>query len=1030
MLDWFRRTIALVLCVVFAAGGGAHAVDASRLLSQYGHTGWRLQDGELPASAYPISQTADGYLWIGTQAGVVRYDGARFVPLDALTSSRLSDPFILALLGAKDGSLWIGTRAGLSRWKDGKLTDYPGAEGGVLSLAEDRNGKVWLLTVSKDSRPLCEVAGSAVTCHGKEDGLEAAGICCDRMITDGVGAFWMGTDTSLIEWREHAKSKSFPIEAKIKAGTPGDLILAREPTGEIWAGLPMTGPGLGLQRLVDDRWQAFQVAGVAGSSLAVQSMLRDRAGALWIGTIDHGIYRIASGRVEHFGTKDGLTSDSIYSFFEDREGNIWVATSAGLDRFRDFKVWSYTTREGLAVDEVDSVLAGSDGKIWAGTASSLDVLDHGQFHSLRSGQELPGTQVTALFEDHANRLWVGIDKGLWVYAAGKFTAVLDRDGKALRGLAFGLAQDAEGDVWATLRGHPTKLVRIRDDHVVEEFDAPKYPAVRSIASDRYGGIWLGLQHGELAGPGVPGQRVSTGLDTPVLDIAVTDNGLVLGGTSKGLVAYRNGALRILSAKDGLPCDAVNGLADDKGGSLWLYMGCGLAKVELSDIEEALHSPAHAISAKLIDMLDGVRPGLAPFQRKVTRATDGSLWFANGVVLQSFDPHASAAKGTALPIHIESLTADRKPYPLADGLALPPLTRDIQLDYTAIGLAVPQHIRFRYRLEGRDRDWVDAGQRRQAFYTDLPPGTYRFHVAANQDNNGWEEAPAPLSFTVKPTFYQTSLFMLLVVVLVALALWMLFAWRLAHIKIQTRTIFEERHAERERIARELHDTFLQAVQGLMLRFQSAMERIPTTQPARELMERALDHADEVIIEGRDRVTRLRALARNEARLESALQQIGEKLARDTGITFKVTVEGTPRALDPAAGDEVLRLAQEAIANALRHAQASHIEVNVGYGRRHLMLSIVDDGLGFDVSEIARNQPVGHWGLKGMHERAASLRARLTLSSRRGAGTELELAVPAAIAFRDSSGKWHRWLDLIHTLFAGRGSRMRPFDYDEL
>ncbi|PXV60301.1 Signal transduction histidine kinase [Dyella jiangningensis] len=1015
---------------MLGATGAAHAVDASRLLSQYGHTAWRLQDGELPASAYPMAQTSDGYLWIGTRAGVVRYDGARFVPLESLTSERLSSSFIIALLGAKDGSLWIGTNAGLSRWKDGQLTDYPGVNAAVVSLAEDRSGKIWLLANGRDAEPLCEVTGSRVICHGKNDGLDVPGLCCDRMITDGDGTFWMGTDTSLVQWREHTPSRAFPLEAKINAGTPGALILAREPTGELWAGLPMTGAGLGLQRLVGGQWEAFQYQGLEGSSLAVQAMLRDREGALWIGTIDHGIYRLAAGRVDHFDSRDGLTGDSIYSFYEDSEGNIWVATSGGVDRFRDFKVWSYSTREGLAVDEVDSVLATRDGKIWAGTANSLDVLEQGQFHSLRAGKELPGTQVTSLFEDNADRLWVGLDEGLWIYASGKFTAVLDQEGKPLRGMVFGLAQDGAGDVWVVLRGRPSNLVRLRGDRVVETWKTPAYPSVRSVAPDRAGGLWLGLTHGDLARPGTTWQQVKTGLDTPVLDVAVARDGLVLGATGKGLIAFKDGALRVLTIKDGLPCDTVNGLVDDEDGSLWLAMACGLAKLQLADVESALRDSAHAVNVTVLDALDGMRSGQAPFQRKVARAPDGRLWLANGVVLQSFDPHAHAKTGGALPMHIESLTADRQRYALAADLTLPPLTHDVQIDYTAIGLAVPQHIRFRYRLDGLDPDWVDAGQRRQAFYTDLPPGNYRFRIAASKDNGDWEEAAAPLAFSVKPAFYQTSLFMLLVVALAALALWLLFAWRLAQVKVQMRTIFEERHAERERIARELHDTFLQAVQGLMLRFQSAMERIPPTEPARDLMERALDHADEVIIEGRDRVTQLRALDRADTSLENAIRHMGEELARDTATTFTLTVEGAHRPLDPAASDEILGLAKEAIANAFRHARASCIDVSIGYGRKGLTLGIVDDGVGFDVEAIAGNRPAGHWGLKGMHERARNLRARLALSSRPGAGTALELSVPASIAFRPSFRRWRRSLDLVGRMFNRRSAKARPIDDDEV
>jgi signal transduction histidine kinase/ligand-binding sensor domain-containing protein len=895
----------------------------------------------------------------------------------------------------------------LSRWKDGKLTDLGDVKGMVQSFAEDESGKLWLLVHNKDGKPICEVAGSGVTCYGKESGLMPSGRCCDSMITDGKGTFWMGTDTSLVEWREHTASKSFPIAAKIKAGTPGELALARNPTGEIWAGLPISGPGLGLQRLVSGQWQPFHTATLDGASLAVLTVFQDRAGSLWIGTMDHGIYRLTSGRVDHFDNKDGLTSDSVYSFFEDKEGSIWAATSAGIDRFRDFKVWSYATREGLTVDEVDAVLASHDGTIWAGTANSLAVLVRTGIHSLRAGKELPGTQVTSLFEDQEGRLWVGIDKGLWIYAAGKFTAVIKQNEKGGTGLIRALAQDAAGDVWASYE-HPSKLIRFRDDRVVEDIDVSADHSVRSMAPDPDGGLWLGLQNGDLAHTGVPEREVSTHLNTYMRDVAVASHGLVLGATSKGLVVFKQGALRILSSKDGLPCDAVNGLVDGDDGSLWLFMSCGLARVDLSTIGDALRHPDHAIGMNVIGAIDGLRPGSAPFQRKVARAPDGTLWFANGVVLQSFDPHAHIASSDMPSIHIESLTADRKQYPFGGDLTLPALTRDVQIDYTATELAVPQHVRFRYRLDGRDQDWVDAGQRRQAFYTDLPPGTYRFHVAANNDSNGWKEVPATLDFFVKPAFYQTGLFMVLVVATLALVLWLLFAWRIAQAKIQMRAIVEERHAERERIARELHDTFLQAVHGLVLRFHVAVQRIPSTHPARTSMERALDYADEVIVEGRDRVTQLRALEYQKALLEDSLRLMAQKLDPDNRVTFKLKVEGTHLELDSVAGDEVLHLAQEAMTNAFCHARASHIDIGVAYERKRLRLSVVDDGIGFDVDTIAKKRATGHWGLEGMRERAANLRAKLAISSRPGAGTALELVVPGAIAYRHSTMSWRRWL----------------------
>jgi signal transduction histidine kinase len=777
------------------------------------------------------------------------------------------------------------------------------------------------------------------------------------------------------------------------------LTLARSPAGEIWAGLPLTGPGLGLQRFVSGQWQPFHTASLDGASLAVQKIFWDRAGSLWIGTLDHGIYRLGSGRVDHFDSKDGLTSDSVYSFFEDRDGSIWVTTSGGIDRFRDFKVWSYTTREGLTVDEVDAVLAGHDGTVWAGTADSLAVLDHAGLHSLRAGKELPGTQVTSLLEDHAGRLWVGIDNGLWIYTAGKFTAVIKQDEKSGTGLIRALAQDAAGDVWASY-AHPSKLFRFRDDRVVEDVDVPANRSVQSMAPDPDGGLWLGLQNGELAHTGAPGRGVSTHLDVPLRDVAVVSHGLVLGATNKGLVVFKQGTLRILSAKDGLPCDRVNGFVEGDAGSLWLFMGCGLAKVELSTIEDALRHPGHTVEAKVIDAIDGLRPGYAPFQRKVARGPDGTLWLATGVVLQSFDPHANTANGDAPSVHIESLTADRKQYPFDADLKLPALTRDVQIDYTATELAVPQHVRFRYRLDGRDQDWVDAGQRRQAFYTDLPPGAYRFHVAANDDGNGWKEAPSTLGFVVKPAFYQTGAFMVLVAAVLALALWLLFAWRIAQARIQTRNIVEERHAERERIARELHDTYLQVVQSLVLKVHAASRKLPDGETKGRIIN-ALDLADEALVEGRNRIAALRATSAETVDIAAALEAVAREYDGDKCPAFEVIVTGAPKSIDPLVIDEIHAGGREAILNALAHSCADKVVVSIDYNKDGLRLEIADNGKGIEPHIIQNGGVHGHWGLRGIRERMDRIGGQCRLLSDARTGTTVILFVPAARAYKHRS-----------------------------
>lgn len=1000
------RVALFAICFLLDAFETAHALDPERLLTQYGHTAWRLQDGELPAQVYPIGQSNDGYLWIGTQAGLVRFDGVSFVPFAKLAGEPLPNPIVISLLGARDGSLWMGTPTSVSRWDHGRLVNYEGAKGGAFSLQQDEEGKIWFITFDHKGKSLCEIASDRVVCHGKEDGLDLPDRVCSPMVTDRRGTFWINTDTEVVRWRAGTRSQSFPVEAKIKGAFPGFLILALEPASELWVGVPAPGPGLGLMRLVNDSWQPL-VTPIDGSKLAAQALLRDRNGTLWVGTIDHGIYVIRGDHVDHFDRKDGLTGDGIYSFFEDHAGSIWVTTSQGIDRFRDFRVSTYTTKEGLSVDEVDAVLAARDGSIWVGTASGIDILDRGHIRSIRSGKELPGTQPTSMMEDKTGQMWLGVDQGLWTYSDGKFTSVPGKDGSPL-GFVLAVVQDSEQDIWVSLKTNPRKIVRIRDRKVVAEYADPEVPTVVSLAADPIEGVWLGLRNGEIAHLRPSGlERFASHLnDASVGRIAIATDGTIFGATPKGLIVHKDDITRVLNSKEGLPCDEAYGFVEDGDRGFWLYMVCGLVRVGLTDIQQKLRDSQQEITTEVLDVLDGVRPAHAPFERAV-RAKDGTLWFANGVSLQTIDPRVTAST-IIPPVYIEQLTADHKSFPVADGPTLPALTRDVQIDYTAPELAVPQRVHFRYRLEGHDQEWTDAAARRQAFYTDLPPAEYRFHVAARVGAGPWSEAPSTLKFAVLPAFYQTRWFAVLVVAAIGTLLWMAYSWRIGLVKERMRARLEERLTERERIARELHDTFLQSVQGLMLRFQSVMEKIPPAQTARALMEKALDHADTVLTEGRDRVTQLRSKEQSAKDLPAALQDAGVELARDGRTTFLLTVEGNRRELDPVVNDEVRHIAGEALANAFRHAQAKHVDVSVIYRRRELSVSIVDDGQGFDVTTVGENTPAGHWGLQGMKERAKKIRAKLELSSGRDIGTAVELKVPASIAFRRTSKRWHRWL----------------------
>jgi signal transduction histidine kinase len=390
---------------------------------------------------------------------------------------------------------------------------------------------------------------------------------------------------------------------------------------------------------------------------------------------------------------------------------------------------------------------------------------------------------------------------------------------------------------------------------------------------------------------------------------------------------------------------------------------------------------------------------------VIEGSDGRIWFDGNLGIGWLDPADIRGSLAPSPALIRSVTATGRTYSPREPLSLAPGTRDLQVDYTAVSLSRPDRVRFRYQLQGFDQGWVDAGPRRQAFYTNLRPGLYRFRVAAADEGRHWNETTAPIRITIPPTFLQGRSFALLCIATVIALLWLAYTARIRQLTAGLRSRLEERVAERERIARELHDTLLQGVQGLILMFQTATEEIPPDNPARKLMEEALDRADNVLIEGRDRVKDLRLPPVSNPDLAAVVSEIGAKLAHEESNRFKLSVDGTPRPLEPIVRDELLRIAKEGLTNAFRHAHARMIEAEIIYRRWDLRLRVRDDGCGIDPMILKQGRP-DHWGLLGMRERARRIHAAFDVWSRVGSGTEIELRVPARIAYR-RCGRHLRW-----------------------
>jgi signal transduction histidine kinase/ligand-binding sensor domain-containing protein len=942
----------------------------------------------------------------------VRFDGVRFVPWLPPPGKRLPSRKISSLLGASDGSLWIGTVRGLAHWKDGSLVDYPTASGFIESILQDPEGTIWIARsgVRDQQGGLCKINDSGpVRCYGPSDGVPF--IYAQAIARDISGNVWVGSSTGICEWDPgSAKAQAYLPQALERAkGLQGVSAIAAEPGGGFWVGTAWTGKGLGLQRFEAGAWKDFAVAGFDGRGVKVSALLIDHDGGLWVGTDNNQLFRIYRDKVDRFGSADGLSSDVVNGFYEDREGDLWVVTTKGIDRFHDVPVAIFSRREGLTAESAQSVLAASDGTVWIANVEALDVWRQGKLSAITQANGLPGRLVTSLFQDHSGRLWVGIDGGLTVYDQGQFRPVNKSDGKAV-GVAVAITEDTNHDIWVAVT--TPALLHIHDFAVQEEISPPRIPRTESLAPDSAGGIWLGLINGDLAryrqGRVETVVRAQSPSSGAINNLFVDSDGSLWAATGNGLIRWKADRTERLDSRNGLPCDSINTIVADDRGSLWLDAACGYIAIARSELESWWQQPERQVKALLLDAFDGAQPGITHFRPTASRSVDGKLWFANQTILQEIDPSRLYHNDVAPPVHIEQVVADHKAYAVKGDLQLPALTRDLEIDYTALSLTIPQKVRFRYQLEGHDANWQDPQGRRQAFYTDLAPGTYRFHVIAANNDGVWNETGAAMAFTVLPAYYQTVWFRLSCCAIFVFLLWLFFQLRLRQVAARMQTRLEERLAERERIARDLHDTLLQGFASAYMQLDVANDRLPPDSPAKPLVQRVLDLMKQVSEEGRAAIRSLRSPDSEGNDLEQVLARVQEEFAAQSSADFRIIVEGKVRALHPVIRDEVCRIAREAIINAFRHANASSIEVEIEYAVSTLGITVRDNGSGID-AKLLQTGREGHWGLSNMRERAEKIGARLNVLSRPGAGTEVQLSVPGKVAFQTTTPKplW-RWL----------------------
>ena len=804
-----RRCALLVLAVVARHG---FALDPNRRLSQYGHNAWRIQDGFLPGppQQFGLAQTGDGYLWISTRSGLFRFDGVRLTPWRAPDGKQ---DRVYAPISAKDGSLWIGRDTVLTHiLTDGRVVNFDIPR--VIHEIEDSEGVLWAFSSpNSEGDKICRIKDSAVRCLGPKDGLPPTADL-GPVLPDRDGSLWIESgDIAVTHWKSSNSFKTYTTKGlQSNNGQAGIHNIALSKDGTLWVAMTGPGEGLGLQRLVHDSLQPVRISGFDGSHINALSVYVDRQDSVWVGTHD-GLYRITGNRVDHFGKSDGLSGDTVISTYEDREGNLWIGTSEGLDCLRDLKAAQYSKAEGLASTEVDGVIALRNGDVLLSGYMSLDSIHDGKVRSLRFGEGLPGRLAAALLEDHAGRLWIGLDDGLYTFENGKFDPIRMPDGSNT-GLVYGIAEDIAGNIWLTTSVSSKRLIRIRNGRVEEAFSTSQVAAARSIAPDPRGGIWLGLVDGNLA-RFVDGKldivKIPTTVQRYATQISVDRNGSVLASSPSGLIGIIDGKPRILSSRNGLPCDDAMGFTPDRQGAFWIYMACGLARISDSELRRWLQDPATKVNPKVLDVFDGVRTGRAPFS-PVALSNDGRVWFANGYSVGMVDPARLEEKVPPPPVHIESVIADHKMRSLKQGMRLPALTRDLEIDYTALSLGAPQKVDFRYRLEGRESDWQQPGTRRQAYYTDLRPGSYTFRVIACNSDGVWNEAGDTLEFSIDSAYYQTNWFRAALVAAFFLAMWAAYRLRVHQLAREVKAHIEGQVDERLRVARELHDTLLAKCSG--------------------------------------------------------------------------------------------------------------------------------------------------------------------------------------------------------------------------
>jgi signal transduction histidine kinase/ligand-binding sensor domain-containing protein len=937
-----------------------------------------------------MTRTRDGYMWLGTVDGAARFDGVRFTVFNPANTPEIRGTIIVAVFEDHAGVLWLATdNGGLARFADGRFTTVTTADGLVddhpRALLEDRDGDLWIGTVGGLSR----LRHGRFTNYTEKDGLPNPFVT--SLAEDNEGNLWVATLGGLAR----------VTDGRITSYTERDALpLGRihavrwDPAGQLWIG--------GDAGLV--RWANGRFTWGARERLPEQPILSlcvDREGTLWVGTWDHGLLRRAGDRFVPYSSTNGLPGDRISAIYQDPDDDVWVGTSGGLVRFRLARFTVLTAEDGLVNDYPRSVYQDRTDAIWIASDDGLTRYRHGTFRTYTTRDGLPDNRIVALGEDRTGRLFVGSAQALMMVDGERFTRARLPASRANLGLRTVLA-DRSGGMWlgtSTLgailqRGDQTRTYT-RDTGLRDDF-------ILTLFEDRAGAVWIGTLRGgasRIADGQVTTWTTDEGLgNNQVLSFYEDRDGAIWIGThGGGLSRYKNGQLATIGVAEGLFNGVVFQILEDDSGNLWMSCNRGIFRASLNDLNDVADGKRPMLASVAYGVADGMLSSDcnqgSPGGYKMR---DGTLWFptARGVVV--VDPAQREERPPR--VNVERVTLDRLPVFAEQELRIPPGSRNLEIEYTGLSWSRPQQVTFRYQMAGLDADWVDAGRRRTAYFSYLPPGSYTFTVIADNGEGIWNTEGASLRVTVLPAFYQTRWFFGLVAALGLGSLAVAWKYRVTQLqRAQTaqqafaRQLIASQEAERKRIAAELHDGLGQHLVVIKNLALLTLNQAADDNERQQRIESISDGASQAIREVREISHNLRPYQLDRLGLTLALQGIVKTAAAGSPVVFTTDIENLDDAFTKEAEINLYRVVQESVNNIVKHAHATTASVTVRRQRQRLLVTIADDGRGFVATAPSGDPRQGGFGLLSISERVHLLGGTVRVESAAGRGTTVTIDI---------------------------------------